>query len=441
MADGMMGNPFLGLLNQGMSPEQAQAEVDRQRALQFANLNPQQRVAAGIYEGITGIGRALGARDPMLEQASQLRQLAGQFDTNTAEGLRQFANAARSINSQVARDAAMQAEKMQEQTAKTRKTTAEAARFETETARKERVREELAKLPENATEEDMLNVIRRYGGNIDDMMKAIEAKQRQTAQLTARREEAVRRSEDRERELKATLENRLEVARLRGESAATLAQIRLDGQAQLEAIRQENRINLFKAKEEAKGAKPLTAGLQKDEDSDLSRISSNADLISSVNRPIDALESGTLKLGPVKNLQNTLMNWAGSSNEASQAYADMQRAIQSATNIKVSAEKGVQTDKDVLRFANELVAAAGKNDTKVLLDALKNFKTAAEKEVESKKKSIQNRRKSQQVKLYDFEDEFSPTKTMEDKFVVGRIYEDGKGNRAKYLGNGKWENQ
>ncbi len=38
-----------------------------------------------------------------------------------------------------------------------------------------------------------------------------EAKQRQTAQLTARREEAVRRSEDRERELKATLENRLEV--------------------------------------------------------------------------------------------------------------------------------------------------------------------------------------------------------------------------------------
>ena len=59
MADGMMGNPFLGLLNQGLSPEQAQAEVDRQRALQFASLNPQTQLAAGLYQGITGIGRAL----------------------------------------------------------------------------------------------------------------------------------------------------------------------------------------------------------------------------------------------------------------------------------------------------------------------------------------------------------------------------------------------
>jgi hypothetical protein len=112
MADGMMSNPFLGLLNQGMSPEQAQAEVDRQRALQFANLNPQQRVAAGIYEGITGIGRALGARDPMLEQASQLRQLAQQFDTTTAEGMMQYANALRQVNPQAAQQAAMQAQQM-----------------------------------------------------------------------------------------------------------------------------------------------------------------------------------------------------------------------------------------------------------------------------------------------------------------------------------------
>jgi hypothetical protein len=112
MADGMMSNPFLGLLNQGMSPEQAQAEVDRQRALQFANLNPQQRVAAGIYEGITGIGRALGARDPMLEQASQLRQLASQFDTTTAEGMMQYANALRQVNPQAAQQAAMEAQKM-----------------------------------------------------------------------------------------------------------------------------------------------------------------------------------------------------------------------------------------------------------------------------------------------------------------------------------------
>lgn len=125
MADGMMGNPYLGLLNAGLSPEQAQAEVDRQRAMQFANMNPQSRIAAGIYGGLTQASRALGARDPMLEQASQLRQLASQFDTNTAEGMLKFANAASSVNSQVAQQAAEQARKMMQQEATLAKTVAE----------------------------------------------------------------------------------------------------------------------------------------------------------------------------------------------------------------------------------------------------------------------------------------------------------------------------
>lgn len=125
MADGMMNNPFLGLLNQGMSPEQAQAEVDRQRALQFANLNPQQRVAAGIYQGITGIGRALGARDPMLEQASQLRQLASQFDTTTGAGMMEYASALSRINQQAAKQAAMDAQTMLQKEALLGKTRAE----------------------------------------------------------------------------------------------------------------------------------------------------------------------------------------------------------------------------------------------------------------------------------------------------------------------------
>jgi len=51
MADGLMANPYLELLNLGVSPEQAQQQIDQQRALQFANMNPQQRMAAGIYGG------------------------------------------------------------------------------------------------------------------------------------------------------------------------------------------------------------------------------------------------------------------------------------------------------------------------------------------------------------------------------------------------------
>ena len=118
MADGLMNNPFLGLLNMGLSPEQAQAQIDEQRAMQFANMNPQQRRAAGIYQGITGIGRALGARDPMLEQASQIRALQQQFDTQTAEGMAGFARALKDINPALSAQASEMARQREMQEAK-----------------------------------------------------------------------------------------------------------------------------------------------------------------------------------------------------------------------------------------------------------------------------------------------------------------------------------
>lgn len=117
MADGLMANPYAGLLNLGLSPEQAQAQIDEQRAMQFASMNPQQRMASGIYKGITGIGRALGVKDPMLEQASQMRAMAQQFDTTSPEGLMQYAQALQQAgNMQAAQAAATQARQMMAQT-------------------------------------------------------------------------------------------------------------------------------------------------------------------------------------------------------------------------------------------------------------------------------------------------------------------------------------
>jgi len=113
MADGLMANPYLELLNLGVSPEQAQQQIDQQRAVQFANMNPQQRMAAGIYGGLQQVARAFGSKDPMLEQASQMRALAQQFDTNTAEGMMQFSQALQRMgNTQAARQVAQDAQQM-----------------------------------------------------------------------------------------------------------------------------------------------------------------------------------------------------------------------------------------------------------------------------------------------------------------------------------------
>lgn len=192
MATGLMSNPFSGLLSMGLSPEQAQAQADQQRAMQFAQLDPQQRIAAGIFGGLTRASRALGAKDPMLEQASKMREMAQQFDTTTAEGLMQYAQALQRMgNIQAAQAAAMQARQMMEVEAKTAKVRQEAVRSEEKNLREVRLREELAALPADANDDQVREVVRKYG-DPDKILKAIEDKEKakleREAKLEAQRE-------------------------------------------------------------------------------------------------------------------------------------------------------------------------------------------------------------------------------------------------------------
>jgi hypothetical protein len=262
MADGMMSNPFLGLLNQGMSPEQAQAEVDRQRALQFANLNPQQRVAAGIYEGITGIGRALGARDPMLEQASQLRQLASQFDTNTAEGMMQYANAVRQISPQMAQQAAMQAQQMMQTETKTALVRQQAVREETKNVREVRLREELAALPEGASDDDVMNVVRKYG-DPDKILTALENKNKAKIAADAKKEADAEKRAFEERMQQQRIDAQKELRMLMAQQNSALTALQREAlQARVDAAKKkvddlEDKKKTAQANEEAKAQNVL----------------------------------------------------------------------------------------------------------------------------------------------------------------------------------------
>ena len=160
---------------------------------------------------------------------------------------------------------------------------------------------------------------------------------------------------------------------------------------------------LAEQKLEANKNKPLPASLQKSEDEDLQAINSYKATQKELFAPIKALtpdpvtKKSMLVLGPVQNLRYEAANFTGDSTEASLAYADLQSSVKNAVNLKVSAEKGVQTDKDVLRFANALIAASGKNDTKATLEALKKFNEAIATAQDNTVKIIDQRRKSQGV--------------------------------------------
>jgi hypothetical protein len=90
--------------------QQQRAATDTAQAFRFAQLDPLQRANMAIYQGSAGIGRGINqllGGDEQLNRATQVRQLASQFDMTSAEGLRQFAQAV----AQVAPDVAQQAVK------------------------------------------------------------------------------------------------------------------------------------------------------------------------------------------------------------------------------------------------------------------------------------------------------------------------------------------
>jgi hypothetical protein len=151
-----------------------------------------------------------------------------------------------------------------------------------------------------------------------------------------------------------------------------------------------------------KPAKPLGASLQKSEDKDLESIDSytaQAEALapSIANLTPNAEGVRKLNLSPVNNAKYMAQNALGRSTDESRAYEGLKSAVDTAVNLQVSAEKGVQTDKDVLRFANALVAAYGRNDSEASLQALKRYNQAIETAKTRTTSRIDQRRTSQNV--------------------------------------------
>lgn len=190
------------------------------------------------------------------------------------------------------------------------------------------------------------------------------------------------------------------IAQAQIQAEAALAKIEASlGAGNRELKGQLLQLQIEKLKSDNKN-KPMATSLQRDEIKDLEAIDNLDAQITSLTPALKNLRidpktnKAPLELGPINNLKYQAAAASGFSTLESRAYADLQRAVQSAVNIKTSAEKGVQTDNDVLRFANELIAAYGKNDTKTTLEALSNFVKAAETAKEKTLRRIEQRRAS-----------------------------------------------
>jgi hypothetical protein len=234
-------------------------------AIAMASLDPMQmgraNIMAGAGRAAGGFAGLMGAEDPQMRLISQRNALAKQFDVSTPEGLAQYGQALQQAgDTQGALGAISIGRQMTQEMARTgqlqaaqRASLATAQKTELTIEQERKLRDELSRLPTNATEEQILGVVTKYGSP-DKVLAVLQgtadkAAQRETAltlgreKIAAKVEEDLRRAKnDQEREqirIEGRKELALLVASLKGPSAAVIkAQERADkiaeGQAGLE---------------------------------------------------------------------------------------------------------------------------------------------------------------------------------------------------------------
>jgi hypothetical protein len=403
----MAENIVAGLF--GLTPEMY-GEQQRRGALQegitLAQLDPAARGAAMTYAGARGLGNAIGGafgiEDSQLKMISARNTIAQQIDQTDPESILKGAQMLAQMGdqqgamalAQYARQAQSETALVQQRRAAEQASLAQVAKTQLSIKQEEQLRDELSKLPQGATQDEVLAIVTKYGSP-DKVLAALQASADKAASNVARNEAAQLANQARIDAAKVAADARIEAARVAGGTALQIAQMRADSARELRELTAS-----------LKGPKVLAPSLQKEEDKELELVDSLTARETSLAPAIATLtpdpKTGKppLELGPVNNLRYQAQNAAGNSSVESRNYAALQRAVQEATNLKTDAAKGVQTDKDVLRFANELIAAFGGNDTKTTLEALSNFSKSTGKAKENAQKRIDSRRISQGIEPY-----------------------------------------
>ena len=347
-----------GLFGGMGTPEEMQRAMLEQKAAQFAEMNQNQQLSSMAYKGGANLGQGLASafgveiQDPTIQRATRLRQLASQYNITTAQGLRDMAAALQATDPESAVQLNQRAMAMEEQQGKlnlqktqTDRMAALAEQEKIQADRESKLAAEFDKLPEDATEEDMTKVLRKYG-DPKTVFQTMErkAQSKYQAELAAETKREAIASKEREaqkdRELKSFL------------------------------------ASMANAAKQAKGTeiKPLSTGDIKMITEAKTRVADYDYNITKIDDFLTKIEDGKLNFGLLNNLKETVLVSSGKAKEATTNKVAFEQWAKNAVNALLLKAKGTQTEGDAKRAGEQVLSALARNDTEAVKASLQGFK-------------------------------------------------------------------
>ena len=241
----------------GVTPdmyERQQQALAEDRAIRMANLAPGARGAAMIQSGAASLGRGLGglmgAEDPQLKLISQRQAIVSQMDqtnpqsiSNAAKQLSQIGDTQGAIAlMDYARKAEGDMALVGQRRAAEQSSLASAIKTQLGIKQEEQLRDELSKLGPDATQEQILAIVTKYGSP-DKVLASLQGSADRATANQARIEAA-----------KVAADAKIEAARERGATQMQIAQLQADSKreiAQLVAALKGPSAAVLKAQEKA----------------------------------------------------------------------------------------------------------------------------------------------------------------------------------------------
>lgn len=211
----------------GVSPQMYERELNRQALEEGQQFGTRAGLyAAGAQLG-RGIGGALGAEDPQLRIISARNAVMREVDLNDPLSLKSASQRLFQMGDiQGAMALNQQAVALGQQQLESQLTGAKVQKELFSASQEAKLRDELSKLGPDATQEQVLSVVTKYGSP-DRVLAALQT----SADRAAQRENALQLARER-------IDAQIQIAKDRGANAMQIAQMQMEGRQQMAAITQ-----------------------------------------------------------------------------------------------------------------------------------------------------------------------------------------------------------